>query len=165
MIFFEDMTPGEGQIGPSVTVDRDELVGFARDWDPMPFHVDEAAGVAAFGSLTAPGLYVLALKQRLIHALPEPHAGIASLGYDEVRFLAPVRPGDSLTLKVQWISRRPSDSKPDSWSRQRALLAGQPGRHNGHEPPGHGSRPKKALSTKNAGVSWQQGLYFAFGSP
>jgi acyl dehydratase len=87
--------------------------GFARDWDPMPFHVDDAAGIAAFGSLTAPGLYVLALKQRLIHTLPEPHAVIASLGYDEVRFVAPVRPGDSLTLHVEWISRRPSNSKPD----------------------------------------------------
>ena len=113
MIFYEHMTPGEGQVGPSVTVDRNELVSFARDWDPMPFHVDEAAGIAAFGSLTAPGLYVLALKQRLIHALREPHAVIASLGYDEVRFFAPVRPGDSLTLRVEWVSRRPSNSKPD----------------------------------------------------
>ena len=80
------MTPGEGQIGPSVTVERNELVSFARNWDPMPFHVNEAAGIAAFGSLTAPGLYVLALKQRLIHELPEPHEVIASLGYTRCAF-------------------------------------------------------------------------------
>lgn len=113
MLHFEDMTPGDRLTGAPVSVDRDELVAFARRWDPLPFHVDEAAGMAAFGSLTAPGLFMLAIKQALVHALPERHAVIASLGYDEVRFLAPVRPGDELRLTREWVSRRESRSKPD----------------------------------------------------
>jgi acyl dehydratase len=106
------MNPGDRLAGPSQVIDRDELVDFARRWDPMPFHIDEQAGVAAFGSLTAPGLYMLALKQRLVHRLP-PQAVIASLGYDEVRFHEPLRPGDTVTLNVEWVNRRPSGSRPD----------------------------------------------------
>lgn len=79
----------------------------------MPFHVDDAAGAAAFGGITAPGLYVLAIKQRLIHRLPSPQAVIASLGYDELRFHEPVRPGDILHLDYAWVRRRESKSKPD----------------------------------------------------
>ena len=93
-------------------LERDELVKFAKIWDPLPFHVDEQAGINAFGSLTAPGLYVLAVKQRLIHQLPSQKI-IASLGYDEVRFHVPLRPGDTVVLKQEWVSRRPSQSKPD----------------------------------------------------
>ncbi|MEY2619684.1 MAG: hypothetical protein RL522_2686 [Pseudomonadota bacterium] len=111
-LFFEDMEPGTSLTSPVHVVDKSELVAFAREWDPLPFHVDEAAGVAAFGSLTAPGLYMLAIKQRLVHRLA-PLAVIASLGYDEVRFLAPLRPGDAVVLKVDWLERRASSSKPD----------------------------------------------------
>ena len=112
-VYFEDMVPGDVVKGPSIIVDRQELVSFAERWDPMPFHVDEKAGKAAFGGLTAPGIYVLALKQRLIHELPIPHAVLASFGYDEVRFHEPVRPGDRLTLLVEWVERKVSRSKPD----------------------------------------------------
>ena len=113
MIYYEDMVPGEGERGPSTTIDRDEMVAFARTWDPVPFHVDEAAGIAAFGSLTAPGLYMLAVKQRLIHQRAEPHAVIASTGYDEVRFHEPLRPGDTVRLDIEYVSRRPSKSRAD----------------------------------------------------
>ena len=113
MLFYEDMIPGQGIAGPSLRVDREELIEFARRWDPMPFHVDDEAGKAAFGSITAPGVFVLALKQRLIHQLAEPHAVIASMGYDEVRFHAPVRPDDTLRLQFDYIDRRESRSKPD----------------------------------------------------
>jgi acyl dehydratase len=112
VLHYEDLEPGSGLTSPAHRVDRDELIAFAREWDPLPFHVDEAAGAAAFGSLTAPGLYMLAIKQRLVHRLP-PLAVIASTGYDEVRFLAPLRPGDSVVLKAEWVARRPSTSKPD----------------------------------------------------
>lgn len=111
-LYFEDMVPGQSLTSRPQRIERDELVGFARTWDPLPFHVDEQAGVAAFGSLTAPGLYMLAVKQRLIHQLP-PQAVIASLGYDEVRFHLPLRPGDTVLLRQEWISRRISLTKPD----------------------------------------------------
>ena len=112
VLYFEDMVPGLSLSSTSHHIERDELVKFAKIWDPLPFHVDEQAGINAFGSLTAPGLYVLAVKQRLIHQLPSQKI-IASLGYDEVRFHVPLRPGDTVVLKQEWVSRRPSQSKPD----------------------------------------------------
>ncbi|MFM9885092.1 MAG: MaoC/PaaZ C-terminal domain-containing protein [Burkholderiales bacterium] len=113
MLFYEDMTPGESITSPTVTVDRGEMIEFAKRWDPMPFHIDDEAGKAAFGGITAPGLFVLAIKQRLIHQLSDRHAVIASLGYDELRFHAPVRPDDTLRLNFACLTRRESKSKPD----------------------------------------------------
>ncbi len=111
MLFYEDMTPGDSMTSPTVMVDGEEMVEFAKRWDPLPIHVDETAARAS-GGLTAPGLFMLALKQRLIHQLPE-HAVIASLGYDEVRFHAPVRPDDTLHVYYEWVDRRESTSKAD----------------------------------------------------
>jgi acyl dehydratase len=102
MIFYEDMVPGERLLVTGEPVDREELTRFAQEWDPMPFHVDGGS---------APGVYMLALKQRLIHRLPK-MAVLASFGYDEVRFHQPVRPGDRLSLTAEWVSRRESGSKP-----------------------------------------------------
>ena len=113
VVFYEDMTPGRRVAGPSIVVDRAEMVTFATVWDPLPFHTHDDAAHATFGGLTAPGIYVLALKQRLIHQLPEQHAVVASLGYDEVRFHEPVRPGDTLSLVLEWLNRRESKSKAD----------------------------------------------------
>lgn len=111
-LFFEDMEPGQFLTSRPERIEKQELLTFARVWDPLPIHVDEDVGVKVFGSLTAPGLYMLAIKQRLIHTLPVQNV-IASLGYDEVRFHAPLRPGDIVTLRMEWVSRRVSESKPD----------------------------------------------------
>jgi acyl dehydratase len=111
-LFYEDLVPGTELVSAPHKVDRDELIQFARTWDPVPFHIDEGAGQEAFGSVTAPGLYMLAIKQRLIHTLPQ-HQIIASLGYDEVRFHLPMRPGDTIRLKELCVERRESRSKPD----------------------------------------------------
>jgi acyl dehydratase len=105
---YEDMEPGRGLTSPQQRIDRDELVAFARTWDPMPFHVHDES---AFGTITAPGVYMLAVKQRLVHRLP-PLEVIASLGFDEVRFLQPLRPGDNVHVELGWVSRRPSSSDP-----------------------------------------------------
>lgn len=110
-LYFEDMEPGLCLASSPYRVERSELVAFAKVWDPLPFHVEEQAGIRAFGSLTAPGLYMLAVKQRLIHQLPKIEV-IASLGYDEVRFIAPMRPDDTVVLQLRWVSRRVSESKP-----------------------------------------------------
>ncbi|MEJ8824485.1 hypothetical protein WKW80_21005 [Variovorax humicola] len=63
-MFYEDIEPGAALTSPIVVIDREEMVAFARVWDPLPFHVDEEAGKKAFGSITAPGLFVLATKLR-----------------------------------------------------------------------------------------------------
>lgn len=112
-IHFEDVEVGGSVTGGTTVIDRDEMVAFAKAWDPLPFHVDEAAARAAFGGLTAPGLYMLAVKQRLIHGTALGPAVIASLGYDELRFHRPARPGDALTLVMEWVEKRESRSKPD----------------------------------------------------
>ena len=102
MIFYEDMVPGTGLSVPGRPIEEAEVVEFSRQWDPMPFHIDGSS---------APGIYILAFKQRMVHQLPT-MAVIASFGYDEVRFHEPVRPGDTLSLSVEWVSRRESTSKP-----------------------------------------------------
>ena len=55
MMYLEDIQPGEVVHGPTFTIDRDEMVDFAKRWDPQPFHIDDEAGNAAFGGITAPG--------------------------------------------------------------------------------------------------------------
>ena len=112
-IYFDDVAPGWRIDGGSVTVDGDQMVAFAKVWDPLPIHTDPAAAAAAFGGLIAPGLYTMALKQRLVTATGTAAGVIASLGYDELRFLEPVRPGDELTLVMECIAARPSRSKDD----------------------------------------------------
>jgi acyl dehydratase len=111
VIYFEDMIVGQHMTSPAVVVDHDEMVDFAKRWDPLPIHVDSEVA-ASRGGPTAPGLFILAVKQRLIHALPE-HAVIASFGYEEVRFHHPLRPGDEVHLRYEFVEARPSSSKPD----------------------------------------------------
>lgn len=111
MIHFEDMVPGEQMTSPTVVIDRGEMINFAKRWDPLPIHVDDDLA-ARHGGLTAPGLFVLAVKQQLIHQLPA-HAVIASFGYDEVRFHRPLRPDDEVHLRYEFVEARPSSSKPD----------------------------------------------------
>jgi acyl dehydratase len=111
-IFFEDVSPGAViHAGPYVIPER-ELVSFAAAWDPLPIHADKAFA-AKHGGLTAPGIYLLAIKMRLVHALPVQRSVIATVGYDEVRFHQPARPGDELTLELEWTAKRRSRSKPD----------------------------------------------------
>ncbi len=111
-IYFEEIEIPSRIEGPSEITDKDEMVAFAKTWDPLPIHIDEEAA-AAHGGLTASGAYILALRIRLIHKMPRRLAVIASLGYDEVRFKAPAHAGDRLTLVLDNEDKRPSKSKPD----------------------------------------------------
>jgi acyl dehydratase len=118
VLFFEDLQVGDTTATKALTVDHDELVDFANRWDPLPIHVDPAAADAAFGpgGITAPSSFIMAIRTRLIHQFPEPNlnsAVIAAGGWDEVRFNAPVRAGDTLLLQQEILTRRESASKPD----------------------------------------------------
>ena len=97
--------------GPSV-IPEQELLAFAAAWDPQPIH-DNKDYAARHGGITAPGLYLLAVKMRLIHRLPFRRTVIAGFGFDEVRFHRPARPGDALSLELTWRDKRRSESKPD----------------------------------------------------
>jgi acyl dehydratase len=112
--FFEDIVVGDVQTAGPYHVPKDEMVAFARKWDPLPFHVDEkAARTSIYGGLIASGEYTMAVKQALIHRLGTNEAIIGSMGYDELRYLGPVRPDDRLTLTMECTEKRESRSKPD----------------------------------------------------
>jgi len=113
MLYFDDIQPGEAMQSPTYSIDHDEMVDFARRWDPVPIHVDPEAAVTALGGVTASGTYVLAVKSRLLHELPETVAIFGSAGYDEVRFHEPVHAGDVLHVVMKWLDVRASRSKPD----------------------------------------------------
>lgn len=117
-MYFEDLEIGHTTVTDSITVDHDEMLAFAKSWDPLAIHVDPHAADRAFGpgGITAPSSFIMAIRTRLIHRFPEPNingAVIAAGGWDEVRFTTPVRAGDVLHLEMETLTRRESASKPD----------------------------------------------------
>lgn len=112
---FEDYQEGLTCTYGPVTVTEVQIVEFAREHDPQPFHTDPAAaGRGPFGGLVASGLHTLAIAQKLFLAnFLSSTASLGSPGFDELRWLAPVRPGDELTLSVSVTDARRSRSKPD----------------------------------------------------
>jgi acyl dehydratase len=115
MRYFDDFQVGEVQETGSYTVSREEILAFARQFDPQPFHLDdEAARTSIFGGIIASGWHTASICHRLIveHLLGR-SASLGSPGVDELRWLRPVRPGDTLTARVEVLSLTPSRSKPD----------------------------------------------------
>ncbi len=111
---FEDFHVGDRTVLGPHAVTREEILEFARRWDPQPFHLDEAAAEASvFQGLTAPGCLVVAITVSLLTTQPVRVAVLAALGWDEVRFLGPVRPGDALSIVHECIEVKESRSKPD----------------------------------------------------
>jgi len=113
--YLEDYQEGTSYEFGSVTVSEEEVIEFARRYDPQPFHVDpEAAAGSPFGGLIASGWHTGAMMMRLLadHFL-SPVSSLGSPGIDELRWPAPVRPGDTLRLHVTILENRRSRSKPD----------------------------------------------------
>ena len=95
-------------------ITRDEIVEVAGRWDPWPFHLDEeAAAITHFGGLVASGLHTLAASLRLNYQEQPRTAAVAGLGFDQLRMLHPVRPGDRLRQTTEIIDKRPSATRPD----------------------------------------------------
>ncbi|MEH3144130.1 MAG: MaoC family dehydratase [Methylobacterium frigidaeris] len=112
---FEDLVPGLVITCGPITVTRDEIVAFARAYDPQAFHLGEEAAQGTFvGRLIASGWHSCALGMRLIaRDFVLQSSSMGSPGIDEVRWLRPVLPDDSLTLRTTIRDARPSASKPD----------------------------------------------------
>lgn len=113
--YFEDYVPGLTAEYGTVAVDADEIVAFARRYDPQELHTDtERAAAGPFHGLIASGWQTAGLMMRLYveHYLSSV-ASLASPGMDEVRWLAPVRPGDALSIRVTVRDARRSRTKPD----------------------------------------------------
>ena len=113
--YLEDFHPGETIELGSRQVDRDEIIEFARKYDPQPFHVDEEAGRRSiYGGLIASGWHTVGMLMRLlVDAVASRSASMGSPGIDEIRFLKPVRPGDTLSARMVVLDVVPSRSKAD----------------------------------------------------
>lgn len=119
MIFFEDIEVGAKTEHGSIDVTREEVIEFATKYDPQPFHLsDEAAAQTHFGKISASGWNTGALVQRVIVEswMSKKLMGLGSPGLDELRWLKPVFPGDTLTVTSQVLEKRASRSKPERGS-------------------------------------------------
>jgi len=113
--YLEDFVPGAVYQAGSVQVTEAEIVEFATRYDPQPFHVDaEAARASIYGGLIASGWHTVAMTMRLlVDDIFNGTVSMGSPGVDEVRWLLPVRPGDTLSPRAIVLETRPSRSKPD----------------------------------------------------
>lgn len=113
--WFEDYEAGAVHELGTVSVEAEEVQGFARQFDPQAFHVDpQAAAQTHFGGLIASGWHTAALMMRLfaLHYLA-PESSLGSPGIEELRWPRPVRPGDTLSVRVTIVDTRVSQSRPD----------------------------------------------------
>jgi acyl dehydratase len=115
MLYFEDFPVGDVRESPAQPVTRDEILAFARQFDPQPFHTDEAAARRTiYGGLLASGWHTAAIVMRLLwETFLKDAASLGSPGVDEVRWLKPVRPGDTLRARFTVTEARPSSRRPD----------------------------------------------------
>lgn len=113
--WFEDFPVGMMVEIPGPTLTRESIVEFASRYDPQPFHVDEAAAMESdFGGLIASGWHTVSLAMRMIcDAYLLDAASLGSPGVNQVRWLKPVRPGDTIRLRMSVLEAKPSMSKPD----------------------------------------------------
>jgi len=113
--WFEDYVPGAVYVYGSITVTEEEILRFADEFDPQRIHTDpEGARQGPYGGLIASGWHTCGIMMRLYadHYLSKV-AGLASPGIDELRWVRPVRPGDTLSLRTTVRSARVSRTKPD----------------------------------------------------
>jgi acyl dehydratase len=131
LIYFEDVEIGSETCFGSYEVMRQEVLEFAGKYDPQPFHLsDEAAAKTYFGRLSASGWHTCAMTMGVIarYVVKEEQAGLGSPGVDELRWLKPVYPGDTLHVNGRILEKTPSRSKPDMGSfRTQTIVTNQDG--------------------------------------
>lgn len=112
--FLEDFHPGQVLRSPgTLSVSAEEIKQFARQYDPQPFHLDEAAAQQSFfRGLAASGWHTAALTMRLLVDTLHIEGGIIGAGFDEFRWPRPTRPGDVLRLEAEVLGIKTSQSKP-----------------------------------------------------
>src|SRR5205807_6682825 len=113
--FFDDFAVGQRFVTENLAVTEAEIVAYARQFDPQYFHLDPAAAAkSAFGGLVASGLHTLSLTMRLFFDLNLwERAIIGSPGMEHIRFLKPLRAGDTVRTSVEVSAVKRSISKPD----------------------------------------------------
>jgi acyl dehydratase len=113
--FLEDFAVGQTFGSGRLRIDRERALAFAAEFDPQPFHLDEAAARRSiFGRLTVSGWHTAAMTMRLlVETELKPAGGVVGAGLDECRWPRPVRPGDELRVECEVIEVRPSKSRPE----------------------------------------------------
>jgi acyl dehydratase len=113
--YLEDFAVGQRFSSGRLLVEEERIVAFAADFDPQPFHLDEAAARQSFfGELTASGWYTAAVSMRLLtESGLNPAGGYIGAGAEGFRWPRPVRPSDELHVECEVVEVRPSTSRPD----------------------------------------------------
>ncbi|WP_324827465.1 MaoC family dehydratase [Qipengyuania zhejiangensis] len=114
MVFFEDIVVGSSQTFGRYEVTRDEVMDFARKYDPQPFHLDDdAAAQTHFGRLSASGWHTCSMTMAMLveNLTANRQAGLGSPGVDQLRWVKPVYPGDTLRCESTVIEKRRSRSR------------------------------------------------------
>jgi len=114
MLYFEDLKIGDTRVSEPLQVSEEEIITFAEQFDPQPFHIDPiAASDTIFGGLIASGVHSVALWRKLDDQINGDIAFICGVEFDKVRMLNPLRPGDKIHLhseiKSAWLSRTKVD--------------------------------------------------------
>ncbi len=119
MLYFEDIVVGSKSSFGHYEVTREEVIEFASKYDPQPFHLDdEAAAQTYFGRISASGWHTGAMTMRMMvdNMKANQQAGLGSPGIEELRWLKPVYPGDTLRVESEILSKRRSKSRPEMGS-------------------------------------------------
>lgn len=119
MRYFEDLVVGEKSRFGSYVVTREEVLEFAKRYDPQPFHLsDEAAAKTHFGKVSASGWHTAAMTMSMLVANMKENAdaSLGAAGIDELRWLKPVYPGDTLRCETELLEKRESRSRPERGS-------------------------------------------------
>ncbi len=114
--YFEDIEEGDVyELEGRYDVTTEEVKEFAEKYDPQPFHLDEeAAEESIFGSLAASGWHTASMCMRLlVDDFLEPETSMGARGVEELRWIRPVHPGDTLRVEVEILEKRPSESRPE----------------------------------------------------
>jgi acyl dehydratase len=111
--YFEDLKKGDRFTSEAYKVSEEQIVSFAREFDPQPFHIDsEVAATTMFGGIFASGWHTAAITMRLFVKTLNFAEGAIGLGVDELRWPTAVKPGDELRVEVEIVDLRESRSKP-----------------------------------------------------
>lgn len=121
LTYFEDLEIGATASFGNYPVTREEVIQFAAKYDPQAFHLDDAAAAQThFGRLSASGWHTCAMVMRMLvdNMAARRQAGLGSPGLDELRWLRPVFPGDTLRVETEVLSKKQSQSRPEMGSFQ-----------------------------------------------
>lgn len=116
MLYYEDIIVGSSKTFGHYEVTREEVIQFAQAYDPQPFHLDDdAAAQTHFGRLSASGWHSCAMTMRMMvdDMTVNRQAGLGSPGVDQLRWVKPVYPGDTLSCRSEILEKRRSKSRPE----------------------------------------------------